>query len=65
MAMAAAFDRSMILPATKGPRSLMRTTTLLPSARLVTVTKVPKGSFLWAAVMARMSNDSPLAVFLP
>ena len=41
---AALLDKSMILPLINGPRSLMRTMTSFPFRRLVTLTKVPKGS---------------------
>ncbi|KAH9390754.1 hypothetical protein TYRP_006338 [Tyrophagus putrescentiae] len=51
-------------PATKGPRSLMRTTTCFPPT--VTLTCVPKGSVLWAAVSWWSgSKRSPLAVLWP
>jgi hypothetical protein len=49
----------------KGPRSLMRTTAVRPLLRLVTLTRVPKGSVRWAAVMVPGRNTSPLAVRLP
>ena len=39
-ARAAASDKSMMRPSTKGPRSLMRTTTCFPFERLVTSTQV-------------------------
>src|SRR6476469_6094997 len=37
----------------------------LPFFRFVTFTKVPKGSFRWAAVNSNISKSSPLAVVLP
>src|SRR3990170_6261336 len=43
MLAAAAFDRSMILPPMKGPRSLIRTTTERPFERFSTRTLVPNG----------------------
>jgi hypothetical protein len=46
-------------------RSLMRTTTERPLLTLVTRTRVPKGSDRCAAVLASMSNVSPLAVRWP
>ncbi len=45
-----------------GPRSLMRTTTLLPFLVLVTRTRVPSGSERCAAVIACLSKRSPDAV---
>src|SRR6266567_2240682 len=57
--------RSRQRPATNGPRSLIRTTTTLPLARLVTRTLVLKASVLLAAVSACGSNGSPLAVVCP
>lgn len=57
--------RSMERPATKGPRSLMRTTTERPVAVLVTRTRVPKRRVRWAAVRAFWSKRSPLAVSRP
>jgi hypothetical protein len=44
------FERSMMRPLTKGPRSLILTITLLPLLLFVTLTFEPKGKFLWAAV---------------
>jgi len=61
----AASDRSRILPATNGPRSLIRTTTVFPFSLLVTLTRVPNGRVLWAAVKAFLLNFSPLAVGKP
>lgn len=59
---AAALERSMLLPLTKGPRSLILTTTDLPLC--VTRTLVLKGNDLCAAVNALGLNRSPLAVRL-
>jgi hypothetical protein len=62
MARAAAGDRSMSLPRTHGPRSLMRTVTHpLWQTRIW----VPNGSLRWAAVMAAQFSRSPLAVLWP
>src|SRR5690349_4130085 len=62
MARAAAGDRSMSLPRTHGPRSLMRTVThLLWQTRIW----VPNGSLRWAAVFAAQFSRSPLAVLWP
>jgi hypothetical protein len=59
MARAAAGDRSMSLPRTHGPRSLMRTVTHpLWQTRIW----VPNGSLRWAAVIAAQFSRSPLAV---
>src|SRR5262245_5296796 len=55
----------MIRPAPNGPRSLMRTTTARWFLRFVTRTRVPKGNVRCAAVSARMSKPSPLAVGPP
>lgn len=52
IASAAARDRSMHLPRTNGPRSLIRTTTLRLLRRLVTVTSLPKRLVRCAAVRA-------------
>src|SRR5690554_4613249 len=60
---AAALDRSRTRPLANGPRSLMRTITLLPFFWLVTLTFVPKGSVRCAAVMAAGFMRSPDAVF--
>jgi len=65
IASAAARERSMILPSTKGPRSLTRTTTSRPLSRLRTRTRVPNASVLCAAVISRVSKISPLAVLRP
>ena len=43
-------ERSIILPRANGPRSFILTTTVLPLFRLVTLTLLPNGSVLWAAV---------------
>ena len=51
ISLAAALVKSIILPLIKGPLSLIRTTTDLLLARLVTSTLVPKGSVLCAAVI--------------
>ncbi len=59
---AAALDTSIILPPTKGPRSLMRTLTLLPLRRLVTRTTEPKGRERCAAVSLLGFMRSPFAV---
>ena len=62
MARAAAGDRSMSLPRTHGPRSLMRTVTHpLWQTRIW----VPIGSLRWAAVIAAQFSRSPLAVLWP
>jgi hypothetical protein len=62
MARAAAGDRSMSLPRTQGPRSLMRTVTQpLWQTRIW----VPNGSRRWAAVIAAQFRRSPLAVRRP
>lgn len=55
----------MIRPATKGPRSLMRTMVQALVSVRVTMTQVPKGSVLWAAVKSYMLKGSPLAVAFP
>jgi hypothetical protein len=52
IASAAARDRSMQRPRTKGPRSLMRTVVKRPFTKFVTVTWLPKRRVLCAAVMA-------------
>src|SRR5690606_32318450 len=46
-------ERSITRPRTNGPRSLMRTTTLLPFRTLVTLTCEPNGSVRCAAVFWR------------
>jgi hypothetical protein len=62
IAWAAAGVRSMCLPATNGPRSLMRTTTH-PLWQILT--REPNGSVRCAAVRAPQFIRSPLAVRLP
>ena len=52
MLLKAALERSITRPLGKLPLSLTRTTTLLPLAILVTLTMAPKGSVMWAAVLA-------------
>jgi hypothetical protein len=54
-AAAALEERSMILPWTCGPRSLIRTCTDLPFSRLVTLMTVPSGKVRCAAVRASLS----------
>ena len=49
----------------RSPRSVMRTTTDRLFLRLTTRTIEPKGSVGWQAVIAYMSNRSPLAVRRP
>src|ERR1044072_8036036 len=61
---AAAFVRSITRPPTKGPRSLMRTTTDLPVFKFSTLTFVPNGNERCAAVIAPGSQRSPDAVLL-
>src|SRR3954468_1074238 len=63
--LAAPYDRSITLDLGTGPRSFTLTTTDLPLSRLVTFTRVPSGSCLWAAVNWNMSYGSPLAVVFP
>ena len=53
-ARAAAKERSMIRPATNGPRSFTRTRMRRPVSRLMTTICVPSGSVLCAAVIAYM-----------
>ncbi len=62
---AAARLTSIKRPGINGPLSLIRTTTDLLLVGLVRRTFVPKGNVLCAAVMACMSNSSPLAVIRP
>src|ERR1039458_883182 len=50
---------------TRSPRSVMRTTTERLLLRFTTRTTVPKGSVGWQAVIAFISNTSPLAVCRP
>src|SRR5262245_704834 len=59
---AAALEMSMIRPPTKGPRSLIRTTTERPLVRFSTSTLVPKGNERCAAVNSLGFIISPLAV---
>src|SRR5690606_22573970 len=54
-------DRPITRPRTKGPRSLMRTTTLLPLRTLVTLTCAPQGSVRCAAVLRPILSSWPLA----
>ena len=49
----------------RSPRSVIRTTTDFLFLRLTTRTRLPNGSVGWHAVMAYMSNVSPLAVLRP
>ena len=65
IAVAAALLKSIILPATNGPLSFTRTVTDFPFVVFVTLTIVPKGSFLCAAVNLELLNASPLAVACP
>lgn len=46
IARADALERSMMRPRTKGPRSLILTTTVRPVARFLTFTRVPNGKVL-------------------
>src|SRR5262249_38515456 len=62
---AAALVTSMTRPLTKGPRSLMRTTTARPLPRFSTLTWVPKGSVRCAAAIVPALIRSPLAVLDP
>src|SRR5262252_7290601 len=62
---AAAGVTSMTRPRTKGPRSLIRTTTERPLRRLVTRTCVPNGRVRCAAVKPFARAISPLAVLPP
>src|SRR2546425_2721800 len=55
----------MMRPPTKGPRSLIRTSTERPFPRWVTSTRVPIGSVRWAAVSWYMLKVSPLDVRRP
>ena len=63
--LAAALDKSIIRPLTNGPRSFILTLTDLLFAMVVTVTMVPNGSVLCAAVIPSGINFSPLAVIRP
>ena len=60
---AATGETSRMRPATKGPRSLMRTVVVFPPTWARTC--VPNGSVLWAAVRACELKRSPLAVRAP
>jgi hypothetical protein len=62
---AARWERSMARPRTTGPRSVIRTRTDFPFARLITSTGIPNGSVGCAAVRACWLKISPLAVRLP
>ena len=62
MSWAAARDRSSTRPRMNGPRSLMRTTTVLPLCLLVTRSFVPKARERWAAVSVEAFIRSPEAV---
>jgi len=55
----------MIRPPEKGPRSLIRTTTLRSFSRFSTFTIVPNGHVGCAAVRSNMLYLSPLEVRLP
>src|SRR5262245_17294351 len=65
MTWAAALERSMMRPAMKGPRSLMRTSTLRPLAKCVTRTRVPNGNVRCAAVRALGLKRAPEATICP
>ena len=65
MLRAAAFERSMIRSRTNGPRSVMRTSTVLLLDKFFTRTQVPKGSVRCAAVHCSMSYISPFAARRP
>lgn len=65
IACAAPLLKSMALLPWNGPLSFITTTALLPVATQVTLTFVPNGNFLCAAVIAYWLKRSPLAVFLP
>lgn len=52
-------------PLTQGPLSLILTVVEAPFRGLVTLTLVPKGRVLWAAVRAKGFMRSPEAVRLP
>ena len=55
IARAAACERSMIRPSTKGPRSMIRTSTVLLLSRSYTRTQVSNGSVRCAATRVSMS----------
>jgi hypothetical protein len=61
----AASDTSPTRSPCVGPRSLTRSSTLLPLALLVTLTFVPNGKVLCAIVSASGLKRSPLAVLRP
>ena len=65
MARAPAGVRSITRPRTNGPLSVIVTTTLRPLVRLVTRTRLPKGSVLCAAVSAPSWSARPLDVRVP
>src|SRR3954463_11451388 len=65
MARAPAGVRSITRPRTNGPLSVIVTTTLRPLVRLVTRTRLPKGSVLCAAVNAPSWSPRPLDVRVP
>ena len=50
-------------PRINGPRSLIRTTTLLPFLLLITLILLPNGKLRCAAVIAEGFMRSPFAVF--
>src|SRR4029077_6702249 len=52
----------MSRPRVNGPRSLIVTVVVAPVRGFVTLTRVPNGSVLWAAVRPSGRNGSPLAV---
>ena len=62
---AALNERSIILPATKGPRSFTLTTIVLLFTRFVTLRDVLMGRVLCAAEILYMSKISPFEVSLP
>src|SRR5262245_57279628 len=62
---AACEETSITRPRTKGPRSLMVTSTERPLSRFVTLTDVPKGRVRCAAVKLPAWNLDPLAVLFP
>ena len=62
---AAACERSIIRPSTKGPRSFTLTETCRLLFVLVTISNVPKGRVGWAAVKREELKISPDAVGLP
>lgn len=62
---AAAIERSINRPPTKGPRSVIGTVRLLRLLRLVTRTHDPRGSVRCAALNFVGSNARPLAIRWP